>query len=78
MEEAQEAPNVVLGMAVIDDTSAVVLFDYGESNSFISAGYVEQHNLPIALLKCEMTVSSSRGDMPVRQLCSKVNLKIRG
>jgi hypothetical protein len=25
-----------------------------------------------------MIVSSLRGDMPVRQLCSKVNLKIRG
>jgi hypothetical protein len=77
MEEAQEAPDVVLGMAFIDDTSAVVLFDSGESHSFISARYVEQHNLPIALLKCQMTVSSSRGDMPVRQLCLKVNLKIR-
>jgi hypothetical protein len=25
-----------------------------------------------------MIVSSSGGDMPARQLCSKVNLKIRG
>jgi hypothetical protein len=37
-----------------------------------------KHNLPIALLRCKMIVSSPRGDMPTRQLCLKVNLKIRG
>jgi hypothetical protein len=37
-----------------------------------------KHNLPIALLRCEMIVSSPGGDMPARQLCLKVNLKIRG
>jgi hypothetical protein len=77
MEEAQEAPDVVLGMFFINDTSAVVLFDSEASHSFISTAYIEKHNLPIALLKCQMIVSSLGGDMPVRQLCSKVNLKIR-
>jgi hypothetical protein len=47
-------------------------------HSFIFAAYVEKHNLPIALLKCQMVVSSPGGDMPARQLCSKVNLKISG
>jgi hypothetical protein len=78
VEEAVEALDVVIGMFFINDTSAVVLFDSGASFSFISAAYVEKHNLPIALLKYQMIVSSSRGDMPSRQLCSKVNLKIRG
>jgi hypothetical protein len=55
-----------------------VLFDFGASYFFISAAYVEKHNLPIALLRCQMIVSSPRGDMPARQLCPKVNLKIRG
>jgi hypothetical protein len=78
MEEAQEAPDVVIGMFLINDTSAVVLFDSGASYSFISAAYVEKHNLPLALLRCQMIVSSPWGDMPTRQLCPKVNLKIRG
>jgi hypothetical protein len=52
MEEAQEAPVVVIGMFSVNDTSAVVLFDSGESHSFISAAYVGKHNLPLALLKC--------------------------
>jgi hypothetical protein len=78
VEEAQEAPDVVIGMFLINDTSAVVLFNSGASHSFISAAYVGKHNLPLALLRCQMIVSSLGGDMPARQLCPKVNLKIRG
>jgi hypothetical protein len=78
VEEAQEAPDVVIGTFSVNDISTVVLFDSGASHSFISAAYVEKCNLPIALLRCQMIVSSPRGDMPTRQLCPKVNLKIRG
>jgi hypothetical protein len=78
VEEAQEAPDVVIGMFLINDTSVVVLFDSGALHSFISAAYVGKHNLPLALLRCQMIVSSPGGDMPARQLCLKVNLKIRG
>jgi hypothetical protein len=78
VEEAYEVSNVVIGMFFINDTSAVVLFDSGASHSFISVAYVEKHNLPLALLKCQMIVSSQGGDMSVRQLCSNVNLKIKG
>jgi hypothetical protein len=40
VEEAQEAPNVVIGMFPVNDTYAVVLFDSGASHSFISVVYV--------------------------------------
>jgi hypothetical protein len=78
VEEAQEAPDVVIGMFLVNDTSVVVLFDFGASHSFISAAYVRKHNLPLALLRCQMIISSPGGDMPARTLCPKVNLKIRG
>jgi hypothetical protein len=78
VEAAQEAPNVVIGMFFINDTFTGVLFDSRASHFFISATYVRKHNLPLALLKCQMIVSSLGGDMPARQLCPKVNLKIRG
>jgi hypothetical protein len=78
VEEAQEALDIVIGMFLINDTSAVVMFDSRASHSFISATYVGKHNLPLALLRCQMIVSSPGGDMPARQLCPKVNLKIRG
>jgi hypothetical protein len=77
VEEAQEAPDVVIGMFLVNDTSAVVLFDSRALHSFISAAYVGKHNLPLALLRCQMIVSSPGGDMPARQRCPKVNLKIR-
>jgi hypothetical protein len=78
VEKVQEARDVVIGMFLINDTSPVVLFDSGASHSFISATYVRKHNLPMALLRCQMIVSSLGGDMPTRLLCPKVNLKIRG
>jgi hypothetical protein len=78
VKEAQEAPDVVIGMFLINDTSTVMLFNSGASHSFVSAAYVGKHNLPLALLRCQMIVSSLGGDMPARQLCPKVNLKIRG
>jgi hypothetical protein len=78
VKEAQEAPDVVIGMFLVNDTSAVVLFDSRASHSFISAANVGKHNLPLALLRCQMIVSSPGGDMPTRQLCPKVNLQIRG
>jgi hypothetical protein len=67
-----------LGMFLVNDTFAVVLFDSRASHSFISAAYIGKHNLPLALLKCQMIVSSPKEDMPARQLCSKGDLKIRG
>jgi hypothetical protein len=78
VKEAQEALDVVIGTFFINNTSAVVPFDSEASHSFLSATYVGKDNLPIALLRCEMIISSPVGDMTVRQLCLKVNLKIRG
>jgi hypothetical protein len=78
VEEAQEAPNVIIGIFFVNNASTVVLFNSGALHSFIFATYVGKHNLPLALLKCQLIVSCQRGYMPARQLCPKVNLKIRG
>jgi hypothetical protein len=78
VEEAQETPDVILGMFFVNAASTVVLFDSGALHFFISTAYVKKHNLPIALLKCQMIVSYPGGDMSARQLCPKVNIKIRG
>jgi hypothetical protein len=66
VKEVQEAPDVVIGIFLVNNTSAVVLFDSGASHSFISAAYIGKHNLPLALLRCQMIVSSPEGDMPAR------------
>jgi hypothetical protein len=78
VKEAQEAPDVVIGMFLVNDTSAVVVFHSGALHSFIYPAYVGKNNLFLALLRWQMIVSSPGGDMPVRQLCPKVNIKIRG
>jgi hypothetical protein len=66
VEEAQEAPDVVIGMFFVNDTSTVVMFNSRASHSFISATYVEKYNLPMDLLRCQMIVCSPGGDMPTR------------
>jgi hypothetical protein len=71
VDEAQEAPDVVLGIFSVNSTTDIVLFDFGASHSFICTKYVERHNIPVAMLKCRMIVSSSGGDMPARQVCRR-------
>jgi hypothetical protein len=66
VEEAQEAPDVVIDTFLVNDTSTVMMIDSRASHSFISAAYVGKHNLPLALLRCQMIVSSPGGDMPAR------------
>jgi hypothetical protein len=78
VDGAQEAPDVVLSMFSINSSTAIVLFDSGASHSFISTAYVEKHNIPIAMLKCCMVVSSPIGDFPARQVCPKVKIILRG
>jgi hypothetical protein len=78
IEDAQQAPNVVLGMFLVNSNTTIILFDSEASHSFISAEYVAKYNLLVSLLKCHMVVSSPSGDMPVRKVCHRVNIKIRG
>jgi hypothetical protein len=77
IDDAQEAPYVVLSMFLINANIALVLFDYGVSHSFISDAYFEKHNLLISTLKTRMIVTSPQWDMPVRLVCHKKNFKIR-
>jgi hypothetical protein len=78
VDEAQEAPDVVLSTFLVNSTTAIVQFDSGASHYFISVAYVEKHNIPVAMLNCRMVVSSPRGDMLARQVCPKVKIILRG
>jgi hypothetical protein len=78
VDEAQVPPDVVLGTFLVNSTTAIVLFDSGVLHSFISATYVEKHNIPVTMLKCCKVVSSPGGDMLARQVCSKVKIILRG
>ncbi|XP_072146438.1 uncharacterized protein [Setaria viridis] len=78
VDTAQEAPDVVLGMFLVNSAPASVLFDSGASHSFITAQYVAKHNIPISTMPRHMLVSSPGGNMKASYRCNQVNLKIIG
>jgi hypothetical protein len=78
VEDAQEPPDVIIGMILINDNNAIVLFDSEASHSFVAANFVQNHNLPLSILKNRMIISSPGGYMHARHVCPKVNILIRG
>jgi hypothetical protein len=78
MEDAQATPDVIIGMILVNDNNAFMLFDSGASHSFIAASFVQKYNLPLSMLKNRMIVSSPGGDMHPRHVCPKVSILIGG
>jgi hypothetical protein len=78
VEDAQAAPDVIIGMILINDNGAIVLFNSGASHSFVTTNFVQKHNLPLSILNNRMLVSSPGGDMHARHVCPKVTILIRG
>jgi hypothetical protein len=77
-EEAQQAPDIVLGMFLTNSHPATILFNSGASHSFISSSFVAKHGLPIATMKYTMLVSSPGGEMRAKHICPVVSITIRG
>jgi hypothetical protein len=78
VEDAQAAPDAIIGMILVNDNNAIVLFYSRASPSFVVANFVQKHNLPLSILKNRMIVSSPGGDMHARHACPKVSILIRG
>jgi hypothetical protein len=78
MEDAQVAPDVIIGMILVNDNNAIVLFDSRASHLYIAASFVQKYNLPLSMLKNRMIASSPGGDMRARHACFKVSILIRG
>jgi hypothetical protein len=57
----QEIPGVALGTFSVEYHSANVLFDTGATHSFVTASWVESHNIPVAPMYPPMRVSSVGG-----------------
>jgi hypothetical protein len=77
-EQAQQAPDVVLGMFLASSHPATILFNSGASHSFVSSNFVAKHSLPIATMKHTMLVSSLGGEMRTKHICLAVSITIRG
>jgi hypothetical protein len=78
MEDAQAAPDVIIGMIMVNDNNAIGLFDSGASHLFIAASFVQKYNPPLSMLKNRMIISFPGGDMHARHVCPKVSILIRG
>ncbi|MBJ4058730.1 aspartyl protease family protein, partial [Salmonella enterica subsp. enterica serovar Goldcoast] len=77
-EEAQTAPDVVLGMFLVNSVPASVLFDSGASHSFIAINFVEKYGLPILPLANPMLIQSPGSRMRTSSVCPNITLEISG
>jgi hypothetical protein len=78
VEDAQAAPDVIISMILVNDNNAIMLFDFGASNSFVGINFVEKHNIPLSMLNNQMIISFPGGNMHARHVCLKVSILIRG
>jgi hypothetical protein len=78
VEDAQVAPDIIIGMILVNNNNAIVLFDSGASHSFIATNFVQKHNLLLSMLRNWMIVSSPAGDIHARHVSPKVSILIRG
>jgi hypothetical protein len=77
-DTVQETPRVPLGTFLVKYHSANVLFDTGATNSFVTASWVESHNIPVAPMYPPMRVSSVGGRTQTDRFCPSARVQIRG
>jgi hypothetical protein len=77
-EVVQETPDMIVGMFPVDSHIAEVLFDTGATHSFITASWVEAHNLPITIMSTPIQIDSVGGKVQADSVCLNVSVEIRG
>jgi hypothetical protein len=60
-EAVDETPGMIVGMFLVDSHFVEVLFDIGATHSFITASWVEAHNLPITTMSTPIQIDSAGG-----------------
>jgi predicted aspartyl protease len=78
IEAVQETPGLIVGMFPVDSHIAEVLFDTGATHSFITASWVEAHNLPITTMSTPIQIDSAGGKVRADSVCLNVRVEIRG
>ena len=76
--EAQENPEVVIGMFSVNNIPAVILFDSGASHSFISWSFVAQNKFPCSLLGKNMLVQTPGSLIRSNLVCRNLEVSING
>jgi hypothetical protein len=74
----QETLGVALGTFSVKYHSANLLFDIGATHSFVTASWVESHNIPVAPTYPPIRVSSIGGRTQTDRFCPSVRVQIGG
>jgi hypothetical protein len=77
-DTVQETLGVALDTFSVESHSANVLFDTRATHSFVTASWVETHNIPIAPMYPPMRVSSIGGRTQIDKFCLSARVQIRG
>jgi predicted aspartyl protease len=77
-EAVQENPGMIVGMFPVDSHIVEVLFDTGATHSFITAPWVEAHNLPITIMSTPIQIDSAGGRIRADSICLNVSVEVRG
>src|SRR5215216_7123110 len=77
-EEAQEAPDIVLGMFSVKSVLARVLFDSGASHSFVTEEFACISKIHPTNLKHVMIVQIPGSTTKARKICKVVPIRIHG
>ena len=77
-EEAQEAPDVVLGTFPVNSVPATVLFDSGASHSFVTRPFVSKGGLKPTARKRPLLVQIPGATTQTNQTCNDIPIDIQG
>jgi hypothetical protein len=69
---------VAIGTFSVESHPVNVLFDTGATHSFVTASWVETHNIPVTPMFPPMRVSSVVGRTQTVRLCPNARVEIRG
>jgi hypothetical protein len=76
--EARKHPDMTVCMFPVDSHIAEVLFDTGATHSFITASWVEEHNLRVTTMSTPIQIDSAGGKIRADSICLNVSVEIRG
>jgi hypothetical protein len=78
VDTAQETSGVALGTFSVKYHSANVLFNTGATHSFVTASWVESHNIPVAPMYPPMRISSIGGRTQTNRFFPSARVQIGG
>jgi hypothetical protein len=76
-EAIQDTQDMAVGMFPVESYPTKVLFDTGATHSFVSASWVESHNIPIEPMIPPLRVNSVGGKVQSNRICPNLRIEIR-